>query len=400
MSLAFFCYFCETNFSILCFIQSHFFMKNILYIHGFNSNADSYTGNKLKELFPQYNWFLDTFNLVDVEETIHRIISMIKELEIDTIVSSSLGCVYNLYVKKGRSSKRRMPNKILINPCCIPSEVLPTLAVLPPKAKEYCEAMEDNLYKYHEDNTPGYLFGIFGKDDEVVHYHDFFEQKYGASDGSNCIWVDGGHAHLDEKVLKDSMLKAFAYFDRVEQKSSSATIETKPTNWADPQKPFYNPNPGRKPILYFDMDDTLVDFASGLNKIDALTRIRYNSCLDCVPNLFSLMDPLPGAVEAFKKLSQHFDTFILSTSPWGNQTAANDKLNWVKKYLGAEKGSPAYKRLILSHHKDLNIGDFLIDDRPMNNGADKFSGLVIPFGKKHGLFPDWDSVLHYLLPLE
>ena len=29
-----------------------------------------------------------------------------------------------------------------------------------------------------------------------------------------------------------------------------------------------------------------------------------------------------------------------------------------------------YKRLILSHHKDLNRGDFLVDDRPHKNGAD------------------------------
>ena len=55
----------------------------------------------------------------------------------------------------------------------------------------------------------------------------------------------------------------------------------------------------------------------------------------------------------------------------------------------------AYKRLILSHHKNLNRGDYLIDDRPHKGGADKFDGEVIAFGSER--FPDWDAVLRYLL---
>jgi len=52
------------------------------------------------------------------------------------------------------------------------------------------------------------------------------------------------------------------------------------------------------------------------------------------------------------------------------------------------------KRLILSSHKNLNRGDYLIDDRTAN-GADKFSGELISFGTEK--FPDWDAVLKYLL---
>jgi 5'-nucleotidase len=102
------------------------------------------------------------------------------------------------------------------------------------------------------------------------------------------------------------------------------------------------------------------------------------------------MDPLEAAIESYQKLSQSFDTYILSTSPWENPTAASDKFAWVKHYLGDH----AYKRLTLSHHKHLNQGDFLIDDRP-NNGADKFTGELILFGSKQ--FPDWNVVTNYLL---
>ena len=80
----------------------------------------------------------------------------------------------------------------------------------------------------------------------------------------------------------------------------------------------------------------------------------------------------------------------MSTAPWGNPTAWSDKLEWVKKHLG----EVAKKRLILSHNKQLNKGDYLIDDRS-RNGADKFDGEHIQFGKDP--FPNWDSVLEYLL---
>ena len=118
-------------------------------------------------------------------------------------------------------------------------------------------------------------------------------------------------------------------------------------------------------ILYIDMDNVLVDFRSAFPKISKDILISYKGREDEVPDIFSKMDPNPGAIDAFKKLSEIFDTYILSTSPWENPSAWSDKLNWVKKHLGKH----AYKRLILTHHKDLNRGDFLVDDR-LKNGAD------------------------------
>jgi 5'-nucleotidase len=66
----------------------------------------------------------------------------------------------------------------------------------------------------------------------------------------------------------------------------------------------------------------------------------------------------------------------------------------VQKYLGASEGDPAYKRLILTHHKNLNKGGFLIDDRT-KNGADKFEGEHIHFGTEK--FPDWKTVMEYIM---
>ena len=145
-----------------------------------------------------------------------------------------------------------------------------------------------------------------------------------------------------------------------------------------------------KKILYVDMDNVLVDFPSGISKISKQLQSEYEDRLDEVPNIFSLMDPLKGAIESYKKLSLIFDTYILSTAPWKNSSGWSDKNEWVKKYLG----DVAHKRLILSHHKNLNYGDYLIDDR-LANGANLFEGEHIHFGSDK--FPDWGSVCSYLL---
>ena len=143
-------------------------------------------------------------------------------------------------------------------------------------------------------------------------------------------------------------------------------------------------------ILYLDMDNVLVDFESGIARTESRIRSDFHGRLDEVPGIFAKMAPLPGAIQAVEHLSTLFDTYILSTAPWENPTAWSDKLNWVKRHLG----DVAHKRLILSHHKNLNIGDFLVDDR-IKNGADRFPGEHIHFGTP--AFPDWDSVVRYLL---
>jgi 5'-nucleotidase len=153
-------------------------------------------------------------------------------------------------------------------------------------------------------------------------------------------------------------------------------------------------NTRSKKIVYVDMDNVLVDFPYGIECLSEEDKIKYSGHYDDCPNIFSLMRPMPGAIESFHILSEHFDTYILSTSPWDNPSAWTHKLEWVQKYLGATPDGPAYKRLILSHHKNLNKGDFLIDDRTAN-GADRFEGEHIHFGTEK--FPDWKSVIDYLM---
>ena len=145
-----------------------------------------------------------------------------------------------------------------------------------------------------------------------------------------------------------------------------------------------------KKVLYVDMDNVLVNFQSGIDALSEKLKKQYAGCYDRVPNIFSKMQPNEGAIDAINCLKNKYDIYILSTAPWDNPSAWSDKLEWVKRYLG----EVCYKRLILSHHKNLNAGDYLIDDRK-KNGAANFKGKLILFGSEQ--FPNWKSVAKYLL---
>lgn len=143
--------------------------------------------------------------------------------------------------------------------------------------------------------------------------------------------------------------------------------------------------------VYVDMDGVLADFESGLAKVDDEVKKEYLGRFDEIPGLFSLMEPMPGAIDAMHRIQKdgRYELYILSTAPWNNPSAWSDKLLWIQKHLD----DVFHKRIIITHCKNLLKGEYLIDDRS-KNGAKEFEGEWIQFGKNE--FPDWDSVLNYL----
>lgn len=140
---------------------------------------------------------------------------------------------------------------------------------------------------------------------------------------------------------------------------------------------------------YFDMDNVLVDFGSGIAKLDSKTIEEYARMLDEVPCIFSLLEPMSAAIESVHKLAVMYEVYILSTAPWKNPSAWADKVAWVTKYFDGV----FQKRMILTHHKDFLKEVFQIDNRP-KHGADSFDGEYIQFGSDE--FPDWPAVVEYL----
>lgn len=146
-----------------------------------------------------------------------------------------------------------------------------------------------------------------------------------------------------------------------------------------------------KKILYIDLDDVVVDLTSHVKKRHGCALSSTISKVTSTDELlFEDPEPATGAVESIKKLMKVYDVYFLTTAPWDNINAWSAKRKWVERTFG----HLAYKRLIITHRKDLCIGDYLVDDRP-NNGAAGFKGCWIHFGQ--GSFKGWDEVFVYLM---
>ena len=104
------------------------------------------------------------------------------------------------------------------------------------------------------------------------------------------------------------------------------------------------------------MDGVLVDFESGVKKAEPDLLKSYQGQYDNIPHIFSWMEPMPDSIKAFKKLNEKYDMYILTTAPWRNETALQDKKDWLNKHLG----DIIKKKVIFSHHKELLMGDYLI----------------------------------------
>ena len=142
-------------------------------------------------------------------------------------------------------------------------------------------------------------------------------------------------------------------------------------------------------ILFVDMDGVIVDFIQSAKNSPYYE--KYIDELDKIPDVFLNAPPMKYAIDSISKIidSGKYDIYIASTAPWDNIASLSHKRIWIEKYFGDK----LRKRLILTHRKDLLIGDYLIDDRTAN-GAGDFQGELIQFGSDK--FPDWDTGLKYL----
>jgi 5'-nucleotidase len=150
-------------------------------------------------------------------------------------------------------------------------------------------------------------------------------------------------------------------------------------------------------ILYLDMDGVVVDFEAGIKEIypelDNLSFDEKSDKIDEVvalnPRIFETLTPMNGAIEAVKELFSLYDVYFLSTPMWAIPESFMGKRIWLEKHFGED----AKKKLILTHRKDLAIGDVLVDDR-LKNGASSFKGKFIHFGKAE--HPTWKETLREL----
>lgn len=136
---------------------------------------------------------------------------------------------------------------------------------------------------------------------------------------------------------------------------------------------------GKKKLMW-DMDGILANFGGAIEKGGSEDNLGF----------YYNLEPMPDAIESVHKLAPFYDMFILSTPSWSKPHSWNEKRLWIEKQFG----ELFFKKIILTHRKDLVIGDYLVDDHTWN-GADKFTGELIHVGSDK--FPTLKVATEYLL---
>ena len=145
----------------------------------------------------------------------------------------------------------------------------------------------------------------------------------------------------------------------------------------------------KKLVVYVDMDDCLCDY----NGAYTTYKSKHPSTPfpQSISGFFLSLKPLPGAIESIHWLAsiEYLDVYILSAPSILNPLCYTEKRLWVEQNLGFE----FVNRLILSPHKHLNVGDYLIDNNTSGKGQELFQGKLVHFGSD--TFPNWASVRAY-----
>ena len=149
------------------------------------------------------------------------------------------------------------------------------------------------------------------------------------------------------------------------------------------------------------MDGVLADFDKGIKQLcpeletsdnfpDYESRSKMvDSVCEANQDIFHNLEPIEGAIEAVNQLFDIFEVYFLSTPMWNVPASFTGKRIWIENHFGEK----AVKKLILTHRKDLNVGDYLVDDR-VKNGVSEFTGQHIHFATQQ--FPNWEVTLKYL----
>jgi 5'(3')-deoxyribonucleotidase len=137
-----------------------------------------------------------------------------------------------------------------------------------------------------------------------------------------------------------------------------------------------------KKIIFIDMDGVIANFAK------AAKEGGWDHRPDKHVNYRNL-EVMPGAKDALIRLNQDFDIFIASTPPWDRPDMWGAKREWIAEHFPYLK-----RKLILTHRKDLLIGDILVDDSRWRGQPD-FKGAWLWFGSNQRCL-DWPSTLELI----
>lgn len=114
----------------------------------------------------------------------------------------------------------------------------------------------------------------------------------------------------------------------------------------------------QKPVIFISLSDRIVNHSSGF----------------------------PKAVAA---LAADYEVHIVAGVPYNSPELCREVFLWCETNLGV----PVWNRVTIANHKNLLLGDYLIDAEPETGGAADFMGTLIRFGSDS--FKTWEDVLTF-----
>jgi len=136
--------------------------------------------------------------------------------------------------------------------------------------------------------------------------------------------------------------------------------------------------------IYIDMDGVIADFKQG----QEYQGYKLSKRPDLVVN-YRTLPVMEGATKALAKLNADHEIFVASTPPWTRPEVWGHKREWLEEHFPYLK-----RKLILTHRKDLLIGDVLIDDSKYRGQPD-FKGNWFWFNKDWNN-RNWNACLEYI----
>ena len=143
--------------------------------------------------------------------------------------------------------------------------------------------------------------------------------------------------------------------------------------------------------ILIDMDGVLCDYYGAFRK--AIAEEPEQKFPQSRWGFFLKLKEIPGAIESYKFLEQHFDVRILTRPSFRNVNCYSEKAQWIWDHLSYE----SMEKAIFSGDKSIVKGDYLIDDQ-MNANQPNFEGDWIHFATSK--FPDWITVVKYICEKE
>jgi 5'(3')-deoxyribonucleotidase len=146
----------------------------------------------------------------------------------------------------------------------------------------------------------------------------------------------------------------------------------------------------KKFVIFFALSDVVADSKSIADKVSSEVLQQYGNRLDRIPEYYSLVSPMEGAVRKLHELNEHklIDWHIVSSISWKSPHLVEEKRVWVERHFG----EIAKDRMIFTKRKDLLHGEYLVY-RHESKGVKEFPGKAMRFGE--GQIPHWSHIVHH-----